>query len=115
MCKYILESKEVQLREQSGPAVLSDTFTLQEFFALETIAMSVEKYDEHDNQSFDSSTAVYTLNSEAEKRLIRKIDLRIVCAFFLAQSLFSFIKLISLYRYPLFLFCTLSLILIVPT
>jgi hypothetical protein len=48
--------------------------------ALETIAMSVEKYHEHD-QSSDPSTAIYAIDSETEKRLLRKIDLRIVCAF----------------------------------
>lgn len=32
------------------------------------------------DDSFDPSTAVFTPNSEAEKRLVRKIDMHIVCS-----------------------------------
>ncbi|KAF8237297.1 MFS general substrate transporter [Tricholoma matsutake] len=48
-----------------------------------------KKSDAHQwyEDSFDPSTAVYTPNSEAEKRLVRKIDMRIVPAIFVLYTL----------------------------
>lgn len=51
-----------------------------------------KKSDAHQwyEDSFDPSTAVYTPNSEAEKRLVRKIDMRIVRSAFYYFCRFSF-------------------------